>query len=192
MLQEMIFLQISTAFESGTIGDLLNQWEALGFFNYVLPFLLVFALVFGILTKTNIFKDNKMVNGIIAIAVGLMSLQFGFVPDFFSQILPRFGVGLVIILVIMVVLGLFIDPSSKMVNYFLLGVGIIIVGVVLVDSTAAVGWASGDWWSQNWGGVAIAAVLVLFMFLIINSGGSGEKPRGPPEPYHPNYGNWGK
>lgn len=187
MLKEMIFLQTATIFGSGTIGDLLNKWEELGFFSYILPFLLVFALVFGILTKTNIFKDNKMVNGIIALAVALMSLQFSFVSDFFAQIFPRLGVGLAIVLVIMVVLGLFIDPESKMVNYFLLAVGIIIIGVVLVDSTGAVGWSSGQWWEENWIGVTSAGILIIFVFLVINSGSGGKNAKEPKE-YRPYYG----
>ncbi|MEK6827230.1 MAG: hypothetical protein AABX99_01980 [Nanoarchaeota archaeon] len=100
MFKEMIFLQSASAFPSGVLGDLLAKWEQAGFFSYLLPFLLIFALIFGILLKLNIFKDNKMVNGIIALSVSLMSLQFGFVPDFFSQIFPRVGVGLAIILAI--------------------------------------------------------------------------------------------
>ena len=60
--------------------------------------MLIFALVFGILIKTQIFKDNKAVNGIIALAVAFMALQFDFVPTFFAQIFPRLGIGLAIIL----------------------------------------------------------------------------------------------
>ena len=78
----------------GSIGNVLAYWEQAGFFSYVLPFLLIFALVYGILTRTQIFKDNRAVNGILALTVGLLALQFDFVPVFFSEIFPRLGVAL--------------------------------------------------------------------------------------------------
>ena len=182
MLKEMIFLQTASAFPSGFLGDLLTKWEQAGFFSYLLPFLLLFALVFGILTKINIFKDNKMVNGIIALSVSLMALQFNFVPDFFSQIFPRVGVGLAVILVLLIVVGLFADEKSNAVNYVLLGVGVIIVGMVIIQSAGALGWASGQWWEDNWQ-MVIGAIFLLILVSIIIGSGSGNK--GPAQVYHP-------
>lgn len=83
MLKEMIIL--ASGFPTGVLGDMLSKWEAAGFFSYLLPFLLLFSLVFGILTRVQIFKDNKMINGFIALAVALMALQFDFVPAFHSS-----------------------------------------------------------------------------------------------------------
>ena len=182
MFKEMIFLQTASAFPSGFLGDLLTKWEQAGFFSYLLPFLLLFALVFGILTKINIFKDNKMVNGIIALSVSLMALQFNFVPDFFSQVFPRVGVGLAVILVLLIVVGLFADEKSNAVNYVLLGVGVIIVGMVIIQSAGALGWASGQWWEDNWQ-MVIGAIFLLILVSIIIGSGSGNK--GPAQVYHP-------
>ncbi len=47
---------ISLAWYGGAIGDVLSSWEQAGFFSYLLPFLLIFALVFGILTQIQLFK----------------------------------------------------------------------------------------------------------------------------------------
>jgi len=73
----------------GSIGDFLNMAANAGFFDYVLPFMFIFAVIFGILNAMNLFKDNKGVNAIIACVVGLMALQFGMVSAFFSQIFPK-------------------------------------------------------------------------------------------------------
>jgi len=101
MLDKILTLQTS-GYYGGTFGGVLSYMEQAGFFAYILPFLLIFALVFGILTKTQIFKNNKAINGIIALVVGLLSLQFDFVPIFFSEIFPRMGVGLAIILALLI------------------------------------------------------------------------------------------
>jgi len=169
----MIFLETVSALPAGIIGELFTKWEQAGFFSYLLPFLLIFAMVFGILIKTNIFKDNKMVNGLIALAVALMSLQFNFVPQFFSQIFPRVGVALAIILGIFIVAGLFIDPNSKWINYVLLGVGVLIIGIVIIQTAGALGWASGQWWEDNY--LMVIGAIVLFILVAIVIGGTGNK-----------------
>src|SRR3989338_4351196 len=103
MFEEVIFLQ-SFGFFGGSFGNVLSQWEQLGVFSYVLPFLLIFALIFGILQKVNIFggaqgQSNKGINGVIAVSTALMALQFNFVPLFFRDIFPKLGVGLTVILI---------------------------------------------------------------------------------------------
>lgn len=181
MLKEMIVLASYGGFGSGAIGELLSKWEQVGFFSYLLPFLLIFALVFGILTKVNVFKDNKIVNGIIALAVALMALQFSFVPEFFSQIFPRLGIGLIVLLGILILVGLFMDPKSSMVNYFLLGIGVLVIGMVLVQSTGALGWSSGQWWTDNWQ-MVVGAVFILILVAVIIGGSKPPEQKGKYEP----------
>lgn len=180
MFKEMVMLASYSSFGGGAIGDLLSKWEQIGFFSYLLPFLLIFALIFGILTKVQVFKDNKMINGIIALAVAFMALQFDFVPAFFSNIFPRLGVGLAIILSIFILLGLFMDPESKMINYILLGVGALIVGLVLIQSAGELGWASGAWWQENWQMVIGAVFLFVLIAIIIGSGSKSQDKYSPP------------
>jgi hypothetical protein len=157
MFKEMIFLQTQSVFSSGQIGTLLNEWEQSGIFSYMLPFLLIFSLIFGLLTKINIFgsKDDKnkgkAINAIIAVAVALMALQFDVVSVFFAEIFPRMGVALSIILILLVLGGLFI-PTNKESNWFLVGLSVIvfiIIAVVVFNSFNALGWATQFPWLMN-------------------------------------------
>jgi len=182
MLKGLIVLATYGNFGGGAIGDLLAKWEQIGFFSYLLPFMLIFALVFGILVKVKVFKDNKMVNGVIALAVALMALQFDFVPLFFSQIFPRVGVALAILLGIFIVAGLFMDPESKFINYILLGIGALVIGLVLIQSAGELGWASGQWWEDNWE-MVIGAIFVLMVVAIVVGG--SKKPEDKGEKYRP-------
>jgi len=115
MLNEMIFLAPSPFFGGGAFGNLLAQWEQMGVFSYMLPFLLIFALIYGILSKMNLFgdKENKSINAIISLSVALMALQFELVTLFFSDVLPRLGVALAAVLVILILIGLFGNPENK-------------------------------------------------------------------------------
>lgn len=134
MLDEMMFLQIGGfsggGFFGGTFGNILAQWEQLGVFSYVLPFLLIFALLFGILTRLKIF-DNKSINAVISVSVALMALQYDFVPRFFSEIFPNLGIGLSVILVGIIVLGLFTDTNWTWIGAIL---GVVIFGFIIGTS----------------------------------------------------------
>lgn len=180
MLEEMVFLATYGSFSGTTIGNMLSTWEQAGFFSYLLPFLILFALVFGILVKMKLFQDSKAVNGIIALAVALMALQFDFVPAFFSQLFPWLGVGLTVILGILIILGLFLDPKNNAMNWILFAVGVIIIGIVLFKSAGGMGWAIGGttWWNSNWQMVAGGIFLIVLVAVVIIS--SNPKQNQPP------------
>lgn len=173
MLDKIFTLQFGAygGYYGGTFGNLLSQMEQAGFFAYILPFLLIFALVFGILTRTQIFKDNKAINAVIALVVGLLSLQFDFVPIFFSEIFPRLGVGLAIILALLILAGLFFDPRNKLINYSLLAVGVIIFLVVLIQTFGWVGWTSGFLLYDSWPTIVMVIIVLAVLALIFNSVG---------------------
>src|SRR3990172_5798244 len=102
-----------------SIAYILNQWQTAGVFDYILPFLLVFAIVFGILASTNILGSQKGVNVIIALVVGLLSIRLGLVQRFFTELFPRLGVGLAVILALLILTGLFISDDET--RYWLWG-----------------------------------------------------------------------
>ncbi len=178
------FLASGSFFGGGEIGRLLSQWEQAGIFSYALPFLLLFALVFGILSRVKIFEDNKAINAIIALVIALMALQFEFVPRFFSELFPRVGVGLSIILVLLVVVGLFLDPQKPGIGIGLMIIGVIIVIVTLVNTAGAVGWQTGDWWRDNWDTIVIIVVFLALLGVIIGATG-GRNPNMTAFAYNP-------
>jgi len=181
---------ISLAWYGGAIGDVLSAWEQAGFFSYLLPFLLIFALVFGILTQIQLFKENKAINAIIALAVGLISISLPIVPQFFSAIFPMLGIGLAVLLVVLILVGMFVDRDNKGIMYVLMGVGAVIVVIVLVQTAGALGWSSWYWWLENWP-MIIGVVFILALVGII-VGASSNKGQGTTSksssPYNPFWG----
>ena len=156
---------LDTVFLSGGIGDALNSLAQAGFFTYALPFLLIFALVFGILTRMGLFKENKGVTAIIAIAVGLMALSVPTIPQYFSQIFPSLGVGLSILLVVLILVGFFSDPDKPWVTVSLFIIAAIVALVVIVSSA---GPDVGFWIQNNLGNTAgIIAILIIVAITII-------------------------
>ena len=171
-------------FYGGGVGNLLSYWEQAGVFSYVLPFLLIFALVFGILGQIKLFEQNRAVNGIIALVVGLLALQFDFVPIFFSEIFPRLGIGLAILLIFLILVGMFISPTERWMNYVLLGVGAIIFLVVLVQTGGRLGFQSAFFW-QSYGSVIIGVLIILIILGVIVASAAPRTAQ-----HRPYYANW--
>jgi hypothetical protein len=187
MFKEMMFLQTGTLFSGGQIGQLLTDWEQAGVFAYMLPFLLIFALVFGLLSKINIFggqdpSKGKGINAIIAVAVALMALQFDVVSVFFAEIFPRMGVALSIILVLLVVGGLFI-PTNKENNWFLVALSVvvfIIIATVVFNSMDALGWLSNLPWLENiWNQYGSIIIFVAVIVAVIVAATHEKNPAKP-------------
>ncbi|MDO8610561.1 MAG: hypothetical protein Q7R95_08500 [bacterium] len=176
----LVFLATRSYSGSSSIGDFLNSASQAGFFSYLLPFLLIFALVYGILTRTKIFQENRSINGIIALAVGLMALQFDMVTVFFAEIFPRLGVGLAILLVLIILTGLFIDPSRGWLMYTLLGIGVVIFLVVIINTAGDLGWPGSYWWYDNWPTVAMGVLFLIVIGVIVGAGSNK-----PTVPYNP-------
>ncbi len=59
-----------------SVEYILGRLEEQGLFNIILPILLVFAIVYGILGKINIFGDNDKINAVIAFVFGMYVTMF--------------------------------------------------------------------------------------------------------------------
>jgi hypothetical protein len=180
MIKGMITLASYGAFSGGGFGEVLSQFEQLGVFSYVLPFLLIFAIVFGIMEKSKIF-DNKGLNSVIAISIGLLALQFEFVPEFFSIILPRVGIGLSVLLGILILLGLAL-PSEKWVNYALVGIAAVITIAVLVSTGDYFGYGALDFVREHSIFVLFIGVIVLIVVAFSKGSGGGSQGTSAPSP----------
>lgn len=78
------------------------------FVETILPFLLVFTIVFAILQKSKIFGENKrQIDAIVALVIGLLVISFGQATGIIVQLIPFLAVSLVVILVMMLLLGSF-------------------------------------------------------------------------------------
>ena len=155
-----------------TITDVLQQWADYGIFYYVLPFLLIFALVFAILQKVKITGDDqgRGINAIIALTVALLSLQFDYVPLFFSVIFPKLGMGLAVLLVALIMLGLFVDYKQyRGQMYIFLGIGGVTAGVILLSSLSEYSWWTGSFWGENLSAIVAGIIIIAFVAIVINS-----------------------
>lgn len=171
-----LFLQTYGYFGEGEIGNVLQQWSVAGVFSYIIPFLLIFAIVYGILLQVKLFgggekATGRTINAIIALSVGLMSLQFEFVGRFFAEVFPRVGIGLVILLLVIIFTGLFADPKQKGIMYGMYAIGAVILLVTLVNSSSSLGWFGiSNLYGINWYAILPWAILIILVVAVIAAG----------------------
>jgi hypothetical protein len=147
----------------GTIDTILQEWANFGVFRYVLPFLMIFAVVYGILSKTALLGDNKGVNATISLAVGLLALVNGYVSSFFQSIFPYTGMGIAVLLIALILMGLIAgDTDTKWTRYVWFGIGVIIFIVVVLSSFTDYAWWGGgtSFYAYDWPAI-LAAILIL-------------------------------
>ena len=159
-----------------TITSVLNTWNEIGIFSYVIPFLLIFAIVYAILDKTKILGgENRGILAIISVSVGLLSLQFDFVSEFFALIFPRFGIGLSLFLVLLIMIGFFFpkDQDGKKGQW----IGIVLgVGVVIWSLSSWKEWTNyggfGGWFTENIWALVVLGIIIAIIAIIT------KKPKG--------------
>lgn len=161
----------------GSIADVFYQWEFLGVFDFILPFLLVFAVVFGILSSTKFMGDNKPVYTLIAVVIGLMSLRYQyFISDFMSELFPRLGVGLAIIFALLILVGLFIaKDEARFWGWGLAAIGAVIAIIIIYQTFDRLGYIYSGFGTDSAGLIILFVMLIGVIIAVAASGSSGNK-----------------
>ena len=143
------------------LDAMLQMWASFGVFSVLIPFLLVFAVVFAILQKSRVLGGQRGRDVIIGVAIGLLSLQWDFMPRFFSEIFPRLGIAIAVLLSLVILVGMFITSKTRGVYYIILASIAFIIFIVMLSYTyGGFSFTSNNWW-QQWGGGVIALVVIV-------------------------------
>lgn len=105
------------------------------FVETILPFLLIFTLVFAILEKTEILgKEKRQINALVALSIGLIFIAFGSATEIVVKMIPVLGIALVVILVFLILFGSLHPQGGFALHWGVrLGIGIVIGLLVIVS-----------------------------------------------------------
>lgn len=166
-----------------SLQDIFYQFEYMGVFDYILPFLLVFAIVFGILSSTKFLGKNRAVYVIIAVVIGLLALRWqNFFSVFLAEIFPRLGIGLAIILSLLILVGMFIsEDETRYWGWGLATIGFVIGLIILYQTFDNLGYSSWGFGNDTAGLIILAVFLLGIIIAVAVSG--GKKSGGHKEGY---------
>jgi|TARA_Y100000034_G_scaffold119266_1_gene160872 CDP-diglyceride synthetase len=153
---------------------ILQHWI---FTQFALPFLLIFAVLYGILEKTEILgKGKHQINAIVSFVVGLIFVGFAYPKLVVENLILFLVVALVVVFVALLLWG-FIAGEAKIEG----NMKKVLVGVVIIAVIAAVFWAMGidggaidllfkqDWSNTFWTNVAFVVVIAIALALILKN-----------------------
>lgn len=169
--------------------DLLGYWSNLGVFDILLPFLLIFAIVFSLLDRTKVLGDKKNVNLVVAFVVGILFLRNDYFVFLTTRFLSNVGFALLFFIMLLLVAGTFFGPGVSVIGKTGKTVAFVIAFATVV---LAVFYDMGsyasllDWWrslgSENQSVLillgAIIGVGALFTMGGGNDNGKGKKNEG--------------
>ena len=169
--------------EESVFRGVIGFFGELGIYDVVLPFLLVFAVVFGILHKSQVIGDHKGINLVVSLSIGLLAITSYTFRVFFRDLFPMAGIGIAILLVGLILTGLFYNGDDKWwkTTFFVIAM---LIGIIIVFSalTSYSQWGLGSWWWREYlSSIIVGAVVIGLMLLVVlatrnsSSGSSGRR-----------------
>jgi hypothetical protein len=152
----------------------------------ILPFLLVFTIIFAILDRSKMLgEDKRQINAIVSLVIALIFVSFPYARDIVVQLMPFLVVCIIILFVFMLIFGFIMaKKEGDMLNKGLkIALGIIFGLAILV----AVLWITGAWtiisgWVTKEGytnnilfNAILLAVIGGAIAIVITSSGKGDK-----------------
>jgi len=150
----------------------------------ILPFLLVFVLIFAILDRVKILgEDKRQINALVSLAIALIFVTFSRAVDIVSNLMPFLAVLAVIILVFLILWGFIAGGKEGLVlNKGIKIAGGIIIILALVIAvlfvTGAYGiiqeWITGSNSSIIISTVVFVVVIVAAIVVVLATGSPGK------------------
>lgn len=159
-------------------SNLASYFQAYGVMDMLLPFILVFTIVFAVLQKSEILgKDKKNFNVVIALVLGLIfivphisgSYPVGYDPvQVINEALPSISLVAIAAIMLLLLMGIFGGEFTKMAMPFIAIAAIIFV-IYIFGSTSALNLWNGPsdvfyWWTPD---LTELLVIILIFGLIV-------------------------
>lgn len=148
--------------------------------QFILPFLLIWTIVFAILEKTNLFgEDKKQLNAIIAFVIGLIFVGAIFPKLVVGNLILFLTVAIVIVFIVLILWGFASGQDFKSDILKKKGIKWVVGIAILVAVTIAVIWATGvendvldflfdqGWSSEFWTNFFFIAVIVIVIVVVL-------------------------
>ena len=104
-----------------------------GIFTFVMPFILIFAIAYGILLYIQPFGDDKILNSVLAFVIAFMSLQFMPILVFIQYIVPYlFAVFMIMFMVILLFKFIGVKDDTMQSAYTHPGVYGVVIAVIVI------------------------------------------------------------
>lgn len=165
----------SRAFQLEDFVRILESW---GLTDVLLPFLLIFVVIFAILQKTKILGEGRRrFNAIISLVIALLVViphVLGTYPpnadivDIINTAIPNVSVIVVAIVMLLIIIGILGGERNWMGGSLSGWIAILAFIIIIWIFAAAAGKLPGwEWFNQTFGSDTLAIVVMILVFAVI-------------------------
>ena len=151
-------------------------------YKIILPFALIFAIIFALLQMTGVLGKKKNIDAIVAIVLAFLVINNTNIVGTISRFLPNVALAILVFLMIILVIGVFLgEKATEWSNFF--------KGLVAVVSIIVVLWIFGESFlgrfglprifgglSSNTKGIIVFLIILIVIVLLVTREG-GEKKK---------------
>jgi hypothetical protein len=157
--------------------DLLKTWESQGVFNVLMPFFLVFAIVFAMLQTTKVLGGKKNIDLVIGLVAGLIFVSNQTLVKKLNDFLPTVSLLVLAGLLILILLGLFSKSGKISPLWFgLIFVVVLIIFVLNLGGNKDI-FSQNFFYSVDWTWVAIILIIIFLIISFMKSKGKKENKK---------------
>lgn len=173
---------------------ILQFFEKIGVYDVVLPFLLVFAIVFAILEKTKVLGTEKIegkeytkknMNSMVAFVMSFLVIASSRLVEIITTVSAQVVILLMASILFLLLVGSFFKEGAGVFlegGWKVLFMWVMFVGILLIFMNA-LGWLDDFWgWvRQGTGGNAVGSIvlvviIIFFMWFVVKGPEQGKKP----------------
>ena len=173
------------------VGTFFQNLQSYGFYDYLLPFLLIFTIIFAMLEKTMIMgkegdKPRTNINTLLAVIIAFIVVVQTEIVMIINTYLSKMALLIIIVLIFLLLLGVFGANVSQGLSGWLLGLGFFIslIGVLWALSPDI---GLGNWLSQYY---MFSEADKAFLVMLLVIGGVIFFVTRNPAPRNPETPNW--
>jgi hypothetical protein len=104
--------QVKEKNKMATILDL----GLLNAFDFIFPFILIWAVLFSLLQKTKVIGDSPLINAVVSVAVGFSMLLSRTIIDMVNLMIPWFAVAIIFFIMMLLLFMLFGVKDKNLFN----------------------------------------------------------------------------
>lgn len=160
------------------LGSFFYQLQGSGFYELLLPFLLVFTIIFAILEKTKIFgtvegESKRNINLVISLILGFLIVNQFEIVDRLNLFLPKVSLFIVIALMFLILVGLLGVNIEHGLSGLALGLSTIAALIVMwwaLSPSIGLDFYVPFWIQNNWESVLGILIVLIIIYAVVTSG----------------------
>jgi len=188
----MVFYKNLYTMPDSTFRGVIDFLGDIGIYDVVLPFILIFTVVFAILEKTKVFGfeevdgekyTKKNLNSMTAFVIAFLAIASTRVVATINESMANITVLLLVLISFLLLIGTFFKEGEDVYlekgpwrTWFMIGTGIAVALIFLhaIPTDDGEPWLEWFWdylednWDQNWvGSLILVVVVIAIMFFIV-------------------------